>query len=435
MAKRDLSKAKTVTIRNLSNKLSENDVTVNLKASELIEHEDNEYLFGSVSEEEVKDLAESIRRHAFFTTVNVWRMKDKTYKVFDGHRRRRAVLYNVKYYGGEDSIPCRIFEYPESETERRRMLLAGNIYNRFAEKGSPLYVGRQIAYMRETLKMEGLKGNMKQLQEEFGWSAITIKRYEALLTYSDRMIDAINRELLPVAQAYLMKRLSEEQQGLILDTLEITQEQYEDEEMNRDKLELMISLVKRRGELDTPEKLLNAVMELEMETAGDEKEIAESTVTDTEDEDCSAQDDLWTNNSSKEMKQEVYDADKTVENTFVRDDADSDDQQEEDIEEDETQDETASRQDDWENGDFGKRVESERENMDTLIPEQDDFVSEEFLSKFLKASNRMEEMVSEIIPNASSCNAMETKKVLAKLDYLTQLIEKAKEQFQKNMNY
>ena len=28
-----------------------------------------------------------------------------------------------------------------------------------------------------------------------------------------------------------------------------------------------------------------------------------------------------------------------------------------------------------------------------------------------------------------------TKKVLAKLDYLTQLIEKAKEQFQKNMNY
>ena len=207
----------TTQIKELGTKIQQDNIPKMIQIDKLIEHEDNEYLFGESDEDTIKNLAEGIKKDGFNGAILVWDMKNGTYKIFSGHRRKRAMEYL-----GKDAISCFVYKYPESETERRRLLLGANIYTRGSIDAAVrhIYIARQINYLRETLKMEGFSGNYKRrLAEEFGTSESKIQRYEALLNCSERLLKAEDEGIIPMAQASSMSVLSLQDQDRILDAV------------------------------------------------------------------------------------------------------------------------------------------------------------------------------------------------------------------------
>ena len=115
-----------------------------LDSSSLVEHPDNEYLFGM---EGIERLAEGMRKV-------VWDMKDGSFLIYSGARRNRANMLL-----GNTRIKAFVYPYPESETERRREFLGANIYGRNAvQRDNAIYTARQISYLRETIQMERENG-------------------------------------------------------------------------------------------------------------------------------------------------------------------------------------------------------------------------------------------------------------------------------------
>ena len=207
----------TTQIKELGTKIQQDNIPKMIQIDKLIEHEDNEYLFGENDEDTIKNLAEGIKKDGFNGAILVWDMKNGTYKIFSGHRRKRAIEYL-----GKDAISCFVYKYPESETERRRLLLGANIYTRGSIDAAVrhIYIARQINYLRETLKMEGFSGNYKRrLAEEFGTSESKIQRYESLLNCSERLLKAEDDGIIPMAQASSMSVLSLQDQDRILDAV------------------------------------------------------------------------------------------------------------------------------------------------------------------------------------------------------------------------
>ncbi len=207
----------TITLQNVQSKLQQEDLPSQLLISDLIEHKDNEYLFGGNDVESIQNLVEGIRKDGFKGAILVWDMLNGKYMIFSGHRRKRAMEAL-----GRTKIPCFIYKYPEEEPERRRLLLGSNIYTRGSIDAAVrhIYIARQIRYLRETLKMEGFTGNYKKrLAEEFGTSESKIQRYEALLNCSDRILEAEDQGIIPMAQASSLSVLSMEEQDKILDAV------------------------------------------------------------------------------------------------------------------------------------------------------------------------------------------------------------------------
>lgn len=196
-----------------------------LSLSSLIDYRDsdgtgNDYLFGPITEENIKNLADGIKREGFQGAINVWNMKDGTYMIFSGHRRAAAMRLLNK-----EMIPCFIYDYPEAEVDRRRMFLGANIYTRGSAKtsdnGGDLYVGRQMEYLGEIMKKyEGFEGSEfqmdKKIAAEFGTSRPMVYRYRSLLHASDELIRYESEGLIPLAQASIISMMSQEDQNIVL---------------------------------------------------------------------------------------------------------------------------------------------------------------------------------------------------------------------------
>ncbi len=229
----------TTQIKELGTKIQQDNIPKMIQLSKLIEHEDNEYLFGENDDEAVKNLAEGIKKDGFNGAILVWDLKNGTYKIFSGHRRKRAMEYLKK-----EAISCFVYKYPDSETERRRLLLGANIYTRGSIDAavSHIYIARQIRYLRETLKMEGFSGNYKKrLAEEFGTSESKIQRYESLLNCSERLLKAEDEGIIPMAQASSMSVLSQSDQDKVLDAVLRLNSSGE---LSRDEIQSLINMVK-----------------------------------------------------------------------------------------------------------------------------------------------------------------------------------------------
>lgn len=146
------------------------------------EHPDNEYLFG-MPEEGIESLREAMTDSsggvACDAPVLVWDTGNGRYMVYSGHIRRRAFIV-----AGGKMIPAIVHRLPEKEAQRRRAVLGANLYGRninSVNAKNSFYVARQIDYMKETLKMEGFKGDMRaELAKEFQTSRSTIQHYHII---------------------------------------------------------------------------------------------------------------------------------------------------------------------------------------------------------------------------------------------------------------
>lgn len=217
---RDIHSGRNTTLKKIANKQYTMEDTRMLDSSCLVEHPDNEYLFGM---EGIDRLAEGMKRVGFKGAIEVWDMKDGTFLIYSGARRNRA---NTLL--GNAQIKAFVYPYPESETERRRELLGANIYGRNAvQRDNAIYTARQINYLRETIQMERENGTYEgektreELAKEFGTSPSNIYKYESLLKLNSRAQEAVAKGELQLAQGSSMSVLSDGYQDIVLDALQL----------------------------------------------------------------------------------------------------------------------------------------------------------------------------------------------------------------------
>lgn len=254
---RDIHSGRNTTLKKIANKQCTMEDTRMLDSSCLIEHPDNEYLFGM---EGVERLAEGMRKVGFKGAIEVWDKKDGTFIIYSGARRNRA---NTLL--GNTQIKAFVYPYPESETERRRELLGANIYGRNAvQRDNAIYTARQINYLRETIRMERENGTYEgektreELAKEFGTSPSNIYKYESLLKLNRRAQEAVAQGDLQLAQGSSMSVLSGEYQDIVLDALQIMR----DFNMAgaRDEVQELVDYIKaHEGELVTAEEAVRSV--------------------------------------------------------------------------------------------------------------------------------------------------------------------------------
>ena len=228
-----------------------------LDSSSLVEHPDNEYLFGM---EGIERLAEGMRKVGFRGAIEVWDMKDGSFLIYSGARRNRANMLL-----GNTRIKAFVYPYPESETERRREFLGANIYGRNAvQRDNAIYTARQISYLRETIQMERENGiyeggkTREELAKEFGTSSSNIYKYESLLKLNERAQEAVANGKIQLAQGSSMSVLASEYQNIVLDALQIMR----DFNMTgaRDEVQELVDYIKaHEGEPLTAEDAVNFV--------------------------------------------------------------------------------------------------------------------------------------------------------------------------------
>ena len=73
-----------------------------LDSSSLVEHPDNEYLFGM---EGIERLAEGMRKVGFRGAIEVWDMKDGSFLIYSGARRNRAKYAAWQYSNKGICVP------------------------------------------------------------------------------------------------------------------------------------------------------------------------------------------------------------------------------------------------------------------------------------------------------------------------------------------
>ena len=244
---RDIHSGKNSTLKMIVNKQQAMEDSKMLDMDCLLEHKDNEYLFGM---EGVERLADGMKRVGFKGAIEVWDLKNGTYLIYSGARRARA----NKLLGNE-RIRAFVYPYPESEAERRRQLLGANIYGRNAVRSDdPIHTARQISYLHDTIRMEreeGVAFGMKSrdiLAKEFGTSPSNIYKYESLLKLNERGQEAVRTGDLQIAQGSSMSVLDFKGQDLVLDALEILRSSVG--EISRERVQALVDFVKEHPDTD-----------------------------------------------------------------------------------------------------------------------------------------------------------------------------------------
>ena len=86
----------TTQIKELGTKIQQDNIPKMIQMDKLIEHEDNEYLFGENDEDTIKNLAEGIKKEGFNGAILVWDMRNGTYKCDGISWKGRDLLFRLQ---------------------------------------------------------------------------------------------------------------------------------------------------------------------------------------------------------------------------------------------------------------------------------------------------------------------------------------------------
>lgn len=244
MAK-DFSKAKASnTLKSVAEKskmLSNTKVIVKLPIDKLIDHPDNEYLFG-MKQEDIDHMAEGIAQNGFKDPIEVYDNQDGTYMIYSGHIRKYGAIKN-----GMTEIDAIVYDKPE-ENVIRRELLGANLFGRNRiDNSDPILVARQLEYHTETLHIEGFLGNRrKQVAKEFGFkSDANVHKYVALLSLIPELQKKVSERAISYSGISTAAQMTEEEQKQLNAMLD--QRLDEDSTVTRTELENIIREIRNGG--------------------------------------------------------------------------------------------------------------------------------------------------------------------------------------------
>ena len=240
MAK-DFSKAKaSSTLKSVAEKskmLSNTKVIVKLPIDKLIDHPDNEYLFG-MKQEDIDHMAEGIAQNGFKDPVEVYDNQDGTYMIYSGHIRKYGAIQN-----GMTEIDAIVYDKPE-ENVIRRELLGANLFGRNRiDNSDPILVARQLEYHTETLHIEGFLGNRrKQVAKEFGFkSDANVHKYIALLSLIPELQKKVSERMVSYSGISAAAQMTEDEQEQLNELLE---QKLDNDTVTRTELENMIKEIR-----------------------------------------------------------------------------------------------------------------------------------------------------------------------------------------------
>ena len=164
-------------------------------------------------------LAESLKEtNGPIEPAVVWDMKDGTYMLVSGHRRRHAWC-NVL---GNKTLPCSVREYPADAKERFIIHAVANTQTR--EK-DPFFWLNEIKHARKLLLDGGFSGSEAELKEEIhkllgdGASPVQIARYEGFSKLEPEL-QSLCKYGLSASTLYSAVRLSSDEQRHLASVVE-----------------------------------------------------------------------------------------------------------------------------------------------------------------------------------------------------------------------
>lgn len=251
---RGIDSGRNNTLKKIANKQMTEDAPRMLALELLMEHEDNEYLFGMQG---IEHMIQGIQQNGFKGAIEVWDLKDGTFKIYSGHRRYRAVKQM-----GQTEIKCFVYDLPSTETEQRRALLGANLYGRNSINAEdPIHTARQIAYHRETLQIEGFSGDFRgELAREFGTSGSQIYKYESLLNLNEEVQEAVANREIQFAQASSMAVLNDEKQLIVKGAIEQLKEIQGEGNVTRKEVQKIVDFVKKSDDEELTKDVHSVVM-------------------------------------------------------------------------------------------------------------------------------------------------------------------------------
>lgn len=161
--------------------------------------------FKVLDNEQMEDLAESIKEHGVLTPAVARPRAEGGYELLSGHRRRRACEI-----AGLDTMPVFVRECTDDEAVL--YMVDANIQR---EEILPSEKARAYKMKYEARMHQGSKGNgrtINELGESVGESGKTVQRYIWLSRLSDELLTMVDNKKLGFVQGTDISFLNEEQQ-------------------------------------------------------------------------------------------------------------------------------------------------------------------------------------------------------------------------------
>lgn len=248
MAKRNFNFNQSNEFNNIKQKtvsMNKDKNLVWLDPKSLIDDEENEYFYGNY-QEDVKQLAESIKRDKFSEVIFAYKIAEG-YKIRAGHRRKYAAIS-----AGLNSVPVVLEQPPKNYYDRIIGLLDSNNNGR---EQLPLVLARTAAKYFEVIQdrrnndaeyAEQVKGipTKDLVADKMGKSASLVSKYASLMKLIPVLQEKANNPDLSWSSFSLASSLSNEKQELLNEIIDYEIEEHDITYIKRGFLNSVISDLK-----------------------------------------------------------------------------------------------------------------------------------------------------------------------------------------------
>jgi ParB family chromosome partitioning protein len=223
---------------------------IEISTDNLIDNPGN--FFRNLSEEEIKELTESIKLHGIMHPLVVRPLADGKFQIISGHQRRKAAER-----AGLKTVPCIVTEMDDTEAELA--LIEANLETR---QLSTMEMARAIRKKKELLGIRnGVHGKITSAQcaEVLGISERQFHKLDKLNDLIPELQDMVDSGKLGIAAGEKLAGLPQEMQKTIYDTLggdisALTNEDIKRIKEENDRGYLVLNVLQEKLK-DTEEKL------------------------------------------------------------------------------------------------------------------------------------------------------------------------------------